>query len=56
MNVDEQKILERMVGQNAEKPTFRKNDQVVLMSESSTVKADKAEVSTDPQLPFQRLI
>ena len=60
-NVDEarnvgQKIVDRMAGQHIADFTFKKKDQVVLMSDSSSVKVDEKEITIDPQLLFQRLI
>ena len=45
-----------MAGQHIADFTFKKKDQEVLMSDSSSVKVDEEEITIDPQLLFQRLI
>ena len=60
-NVDEarnvgQKIVDQMAGQHIMDFTFQKKDQVVLMSDNSSVNVDEEEISIYPQLFFQRLI
>ena len=60
-NIDEarnvgQKIIDRIADQHFADFTFKKKDQVVLMSNSSSVKVDEEEISNDPQLLFLRLI
>ena len=45
-----------MAGQHIKDFTFKKKDQVVLMSDSSSMKVDEEEINFDPQLLFQRLI
>ena len=48
--------LKSMELETSDEHTFRRKDQVVILSTKSSIKIDGHEVHVDPQLLFQRLI
>ena len=60
-NVDNAKqlgseIVKNMEGQKVQEIVLRKKDQVIIMTDTATLKIDQDSIKIDPQLLFQRLI